>query len=137
MTDKTYTISDFAKTGRSSSEDRYPLWCVDTNEIGNPQRFKLRPSHDEAQASLPDAPPTATVRRCRRVRASEVPFDVDKQIVEELDAVIGQGDLPNEAAWGCWDGPLVKAQRATLHESFNVWLDANVQVEMFVCEGDE
>lgn len=117
--------------------DRYPLWCIDTGEEDDVDRY-MGPYDTEAAARSVD--PEATIRRCRRLAPSEVMSLHSSMIAEEADddheAIAAMAPV---GAWAPWERKSIVRVRdeAAATTALEDWADAHLEVDVFVCEGDE
>lgn len=144
----------------TAAELRYPLYCVDRDEHGDDENRMYGPftTHDDALARLPAGEPRATVRRCRQLRPSEIKLtaqaiteardrwlnlrmcDVHDAIVTDVDDHACGGYLPamtwsrvgEQIVFGTLDDGTLPTP-----ESFAAWLDSHLEIEAYICEGDE
>lgn len=149
---------------QDENETIYPLYCVDRGKHGTDgaQYYGPFTSHDEADAELPPkyAEPDAHIRRCRRVKPSEIGFNFDEVaedlaagdlrdpfdwLVDELDEAARNNELPNHA-WFCFDERVVAAGPDVYDPddfplpdaaTFKAWIDKWLIVDAYICEGDE
>ena len=118
---------------------RYPLWCVNTQDPHSTGRYKgpfvrKRDALQACRESLESGETDATIRRCRRLRPSEIqgPTDAAEVMLSISDSV------DSEEAWGDFDIQLCRAkQPAEIQALFVAWLDTHLILDVFVCEGDE
>ncbi len=127
--------------------ERYPLWCVDCGDGWGDERYHLCESQQAAERKRDalDGGDAATVRRCRRLAASEAYEGLD--VVHVLSLLYDKGEVTDDAWDDCgasttatlglgWD-----ADRASSREGADkaiwVWADEYIVVDKFVCEGDE
>jgi hypothetical protein len=123
-----------------TAAERYPLWCLDNGDWTDETRY-AGPFNTEAEAIEARAQyGGGTVRRCRRVNASEIDgreYSFNS-MVEMLDEHALGGDLPSvlPEVWGRWDEQMVhKCEGAA--EAFREFIDKWLRVDAYVCEGDE
>ena len=118
---------------------RYPLWCVDTQDPHSTRRYtgpftRKRDALRARREWLESDEPDAVIRRCRRLRPSEIqgPTDAAEVMLSISDSV------DREEAWGDFDIQLCRAkQPADIQALFVAWLDTHLILDVFVCEGDE
>lgn len=143
----------------SAVSPRYPLYCVDLGERGSDECQYYGPytTHDVALDARDED--TDIVRRCRRVLPSEIRYNVSEVaqgmkdgdlrdpldwLVEELDDAAQTGELPDHA-WYYVGDQIVHGKAEVVHgdctlptaENFTQWIDEHLQVEAYICEGDE
>ena len=112
--------------------ERYPEWCVDYGEGFGDDRFAG--GYSEQTAKREAELNGAVARRCRRVKASEFVADLVDAVLDEADTA-ARGELPT----GAWRNPDVTLAVGgpDIRAKFSAWLDANITVEAWICEGDE
>ena len=114
-------------------EQRYPLWCADSGETDSELRY--RGAFDSA-ADLEPLEPGETLRRCRRVQASELQRSLESAIafmVEDIEDRASSGDLPDDA-FADFDTAVVECADLT---ALRKAVESHLVVHAFVCEGDE
>lgn len=123
------------ENGQSSAPERYPLWCIDNGDRTDDRRYTLVEGDDASRQRAAESA-GGTLRRCRRILASEIDGSPDLgSVIESIDESATDGGTP-VGAWASWDDPLaVASQHAP--EAFDRWLDEHVTIEAWICEGDE
>lgn len=127
-----------------SQEHPFPLWCIDRGTGDDENRmwgpFELRA---DAQARIGQlradevVGPLARVRRCRRVKASEIlgSFGVE-WIAEYWDERVGEGEGDySSAPWGQWDDSMVDIDIEKTDAAIRA-LDDAIPIRAWVCEPD-
>ena len=115
------------------TEQRYPLWCADSGETDSELRY--RGAFDSA-ADLEPLEAGETLRRCRRVQASELQRSLESAIafmVEDIEDRASSGDLPDDA-FADFDTAVVECADLT---ALRKAVESHLVVHAFVCEGDE
>lgn len=109
-------------------DERYPLLCVDADYEGQPGGHSLLQPGETT-----DQPTT----RCRQCMGSEA-LDTDNAVewlLTMADEIADQGGLP-VMAWSNWERPCVTAKPGAA-EALREWADKFLNVQAWVCEGDE
>lgn len=107
----------------------YPLWCVDNGDASSECRYSgPYDTEDEAADYLLDAE-RGSVRKCRAISAAGLLNTED--IIAFFDELEGHGKQ-----WADWEEPLVEA-RSTAAAALKVFLDEQLKMLVYVCEGDE
>jgi hypothetical protein len=125
----------------SDAAERYPLFCVDLGEPAAEARYRGPfETLSLATAAVGVSEADARIRRCRRVLASETDSSrwLLGQIIEQIEDDSASGEGPDES-WRDMDDTVtatVDDYEATV-VSLSAWLDSNLKLEQFVCEGDE
>lgn len=125
----------------------YPLWCVDTGDANSDMRYR-GPFTTEAAAksdmedlhksfhTFGEQHPLCSIRRCRRVQASELANACSAQrIAEDMDDD-ARPPTKSQNAWANWDEQIVSPVKGA-QEALDIWADMHLKIDMYVCEGDE
>lgn len=123
--------------------ERYPLWCIDRGPGATESQYQLFGTREDAQIALTEYLehwPDSRVRRCRRVKASEICFDIEQSVITDgIDLAADDGGLPCHA-WGSLAGANVDflgPSSADATADFARWADEYLVVRAWICEGDE
>jgi len=117
----------------TTEPNRYPLWCYDRGEDCDQERRYQGPFKTEAEALSCDlGDDGGRARRCRRVLGSESGYDDTDRVVEDLN----DGSYWQNSGWADWENEFARLKPGAV-EAFERWLDEFVEVDIYVCEGDE
>lgn len=123
-------------------DPHWPLYCLDSgdprDERGYRGPFDTLAEASQAQSELhadeDEGNRVFKIRRCRRVRPSEI--DRAKHILDDIEEWLnedaGEGGCPTDA-WGNWEDSLVE-QGPEADGTFVAWLDANFRTRMCICK---
>lgn len=126
-----------------NDDERYPLWCAEEVDADAPFHGPFSTEADALRVKIAildecHGDGDVRIRRCRRLRASEVRV---LDIEDFIEDVVLTADFDDPAkAWLPLDSEeacvrLLDDERAKA--AFAVWLDEHAIVDLFVCQGDE
>ncbi len=119
--------------------ETYPLYSLDNGDPSDDRRY-VGPfeTADRAQAVLADlradgAPATWTVRRCRRLRASELPFWKGFDLVEFIDDDVADDPPDGARIWADWEEQLLHGRDGAT-AALMAWADEYIRVDVYELE---
>ena len=114
--------------------ETYPLYSLDNGDRLDEQRYRGPfDTIEGAYTSMRDLAGLWTVRRCRRLRASELPFWKGFDFIEFIDDDAADDPPDGDRIWADWDEQLLR-ERDGAKEALLRWADEYIEVDVYQLE---